>query len=246
MDVTVLGFARMRTGGARRVRPRLQPPPARPARCLLPRAPPLYHALYWSRCARPARGTTASPPSSRAAGRGAAPGGRACKPGDSNAGLKAGFNAGLNALWGPLMIAPLASGPRRPCRCRGSPQRRRGRFLEVEPQSSRLRLRPRNVSNIESSRGRTRRRSRSSTQRLRPTLSVCAARRGGSVRERSWPSMSKRAAAARTPVSSATSRRSSHTSVFGERGRHARSAVGTNALPLGVPVEIEAIFEVRD
>ena len=34
--------------------------------------------------------------------------------------------------------------------------------------------------------------------------------------------------------------------VFGERGRHARSAVGTNALPLGVPVEIEAIFEVRD
>ena len=35
--------------------------------------------------------------------------------------------------------------------------------------------------------------------------------------------------------------------VFGkERGAHARSAVGTNALPLGVPVEIEAIFEVRD
>jgi enamine deaminase RidA (YjgF/YER057c/UK114 family) len=32
--------------------------------------------------------------------------------------------------------------------------------------------------------------------------------------------------------------------VFGEKGRHARSAVGTNALPLNVPVEIEAIVEV--
>lgn len=31
--------------------------------------------------------------------------------------------------------------------------------------------------------------------------------------------------------------------VFGERGVHARSAVGTNALPLNVPVEIEAIVE---
>lgn len=27
--------------------------------------------------------------------------------------------------------------------------------------------------------------------------------------------------------------------VLGERGRHSRSAVGTNALPLNVPVEIE-------
>ena len=27
--------------------------------------------------------------------------------------------------------------------------------------------------------------------------------------------------------------------VFGEKGKHARSAVGTNALPLNVPVEIE-------
>ena len=34
--------------------------------------------------------------------------------------------------------------------------------------------------------------------------------------------------------------------VFGEKGRHARSAVGTNALPLGVPVEIEAIVEIYD
>jgi enamine deaminase RidA (YjgF/YER057c/UK114 family) len=34
--------------------------------------------------------------------------------------------------------------------------------------------------------------------------------------------------------------------VFGERGKHARSAVGTNALPLNVPVEIEAIVEVED
>jgi enamine deaminase RidA (YjgF/YER057c/UK114 family) len=34
--------------------------------------------------------------------------------------------------------------------------------------------------------------------------------------------------------------------VFGEAGRHARSAVGVAELPLGVPVEVEAIFEVRD
>lgn len=33
--------------------------------------------------------------------------------------------------------------------------------------------------------------------------------------------------------------------VFGERGIHARSAVGTNALPLNVPVEIEAIVRVK-
>lgn len=32
--------------------------------------------------------------------------------------------------------------------------------------------------------------------------------------------------------------------VFGEPGRHARTAVGTNQLPLDAPVEIEAIFEV--
>ncbi len=31
--------------------------------------------------------------------------------------------------------------------------------------------------------------------------------------------------------------------VFGDAGRHARSAVGTNALPLGAAVEVEAIFE---
>ena len=34
------------------------------------------------------------------------------------------------------------------------------------------------------------------------------------------------------------------TLIFGEKGKHARSAVGTNALPLNVPVEIEAIVEV--
>lgn len=35
--------------------------------------------------------------------------------------------------------------------------------------------------------------------------------------------------------------------VFGaERGRHARSAIGTNALPLDLMVEIEAIVQVRD
>jgi enamine deaminase RidA (YjgF/YER057c/UK114 family) len=32
--------------------------------------------------------------------------------------------------------------------------------------------------------------------------------------------------------------------VFGEAGRHSRSAVGAPALPLGVAVEIEAIFQV--
>lgn len=32
--------------------------------------------------------------------------------------------------------------------------------------------------------------------------------------------------------------------VFGDRGRHARAAVGTNALPMGIPVEIELVVEV--
>lgn len=32
---------------------------------------------------------------------------------------------------------------------------------------------------------------------------------------------------------------------FGDKGRHARSAVGMAALPLGAPVEIEAIVEVE-
>lgn len=34
--------------------------------------------------------------------------------------------------------------------------------------------------------------------------------------------------------------------VFGDAGRHARSAVGVAALPLGVAVEIEGIFELAD
>ena len=34
--------------------------------------------------------------------------------------------------------------------------------------------------------------------------------------------------------------------VFGEKGSHARSAIGTNVLPLGVPVEIEAVIELED
>ncbi len=34
--------------------------------------------------------------------------------------------------------------------------------------------------------------------------------------------------------------------VFGERGRHARSAVGMGSLPRGIPVEIEVIVEVED
>jgi enamine deaminase RidA (YjgF/YER057c/UK114 family) len=32
--------------------------------------------------------------------------------------------------------------------------------------------------------------------------------------------------------------------VFGEAGKHARAAVGTNSLPLNVPVEVEFLFEV--
>lgn len=31
--------------------------------------------------------------------------------------------------------------------------------------------------------------------------------------------------------------------VFGENGRHARSAVGVNSLPFGIPIEIEVIVE---
>jgi enamine deaminase RidA (YjgF/YER057c/UK114 family) len=34
--------------------------------------------------------------------------------------------------------------------------------------------------------------------------------------------------------------------VFGELGRHARSAVGMGSLPMNIPVEIEAIVEVID
>lgn len=33
--------------------------------------------------------------------------------------------------------------------------------------------------------------------------------------------------------------------VFGEAGRHARIAIGVAELPLGVPVEVEFLFEVR-
>ena len=33
--------------------------------------------------------------------------------------------------------------------------------------------------------------------------------------------------------------------VFGERGRHARSAVGMSSLPAGIPVEIEVIVAVK-
>ncbi len=34
--------------------------------------------------------------------------------------------------------------------------------------------------------------------------------------------------------------------VFGENGRHARSAVGMQSLPMNIPVEIEVIFEVKE
>lgn len=33
--------------------------------------------------------------------------------------------------------------------------------------------------------------------------------------------------------------------VFGDTGRHSRSAVGTNGLPLNVPVEIDALVEIE-
>ena len=33
--------------------------------------------------------------------------------------------------------------------------------------------------------------------------------------------------------------------LYGENGQHVRSAVGTNALPFGVAVEIEAVFEIH-
>ena len=35
-------------------------------------------------------------------------------------------------------------------------------------------------------------------------------------------------------------------SIFGERGRHARTALGAGSLPFQIPVEIEAIVEVAD
>ena len=35
------------------------------------------------------------------------------------------------------------------------------------------------------------------------------------------------------------------TDIFGDAGRHARAAVGVNALPLDAAVEIEAVFEVE-
>jgi len=34
-------------------------------------------------------------------------------------------------------------------------------------------------------------------------------------------------------------------SVFGEMGKHTRAAISTNSLPLGVAVEVDAIFELR-
>lgn len=34
--------------------------------------------------------------------------------------------------------------------------------------------------------------------------------------------------------------------VFGERGKHARSAIGTNVLPSDMPVEIEIIVEIKE
>lgn len=34
--------------------------------------------------------------------------------------------------------------------------------------------------------------------------------------------------------------------IFGEAGRHSRSAVGVNALPLDSPLEIDFIFEIRN
>ena len=33
--------------------------------------------------------------------------------------------------------------------------------------------------------------------------------------------------------------------IFGDQGRHARVAVGSNALPLGISVEIDAIIQLK-
>lgn len=33
--------------------------------------------------------------------------------------------------------------------------------------------------------------------------------------------------------------------VFGEKGKHARAAVGVSSLPLGVAVEVDGVFEIR-
>jgi enamine deaminase RidA (YjgF/YER057c/UK114 family) len=32
---------------------------------------------------------------------------------------------------------------------------------------------------------------------------------------------------------------------LGDAGRHARAAVGVSSLPFGVPVEVDAVFEVK-
>lgn len=34
--------------------------------------------------------------------------------------------------------------------------------------------------------------------------------------------------------------------VFSEKGKHARSAVGMVSLPMGIPVEVEAIVEIEE
>ncbi|MBI4391605.1 MAG: hypothetical protein HY575_06935 [candidate division NC10 bacterium] len=34
--------------------------------------------------------------------------------------------------------------------------------------------------------------------------------------------------------------------LYGDRRRHARSAIGTNQLPLDIPVEVEMVVRVRD
>lgn len=34
--------------------------------------------------------------------------------------------------------------------------------------------------------------------------------------------------------------------IFGEKGKHARSAIGTNSLPFNIPVEIEVIVEINE
>ncbi len=34
--------------------------------------------------------------------------------------------------------------------------------------------------------------------------------------------------------------------LYGDRGKHARSAIGTNQLPLDIPVEVEMVVRVRD
>ncbi len=53
------------------------------------------------------------------------------------------------------------------------------------------------------------------------------------------------AVVARWSVGPADARGAARLTALGDRGRHARSAVGMASLPLNAAVEVEAIFELR-